>query len=153
MKNIQTRTDYQSGMSFKAEFPSGSGSGVVMDASVAAGGQSLGPTPKELVLAGICGCSGMDVVSLLRKMRVEFESFYIKADTFLTEGHPSVFHKVRLEFHFLSKGEVEGDKLVKAVTMSMTKYCGVSAMIARVTDIDFGVFLNGVELHSSRASF
>ncbi|MFP5519468.1 MAG: OsmC family protein [Bdellovibrionia bacterium] len=126
---------------------------VLMDAHKEFGGKDRGPTPKELLLTSITGCSGMDVASLLKKFRQPIKSFKMLADTHTTEGHPSVFAEVNISFVVEAGEGVEAEKVIKAVTSSMTKYCGVSAMIAEVCPIHFKVILNGTEIYAADASF
>lgn len=101
-------------------------------------GDDSGPTPKQLVLAGLAGCTGMDVVSLLKKMRVEYDSFEIYTEADLTEEHPKVFSEIRLVYRF--KGEnIDQAKVEKAVNLSKDRYCGVSAMLKKNSPIHFRI--------------
>jgi putative redox protein len=122
------------------------------DAKAESGGTNLGPNPKELLVSSICGCSAMDVASLLKKMRVPFDSLVVSGVAETTEGHPSIFAKVHLDFKTTGT-EVDAEKLIKSVTMSMTKYCGVSAMISKASPIEFDVYINEQKIHSGRAHF
>ena len=109
-------------------------------------------TPKHLLLAGICGCTGMDVVALLKKYKQPLESLEVDADADLTEGaYPAIFKEVKLVFR--AKGRIEGEKLLEAVRLSQTKYCGVSAMVAKAVPLSYVVELNGTALGSGRADF
>lgn len=110
-----------------------------------------GPTPKELVLAGIAGCSAMDVISLLHKYKQPVKHFHIESETDTSEGHPSVFTKVTLKYRL--EGEIDADKYKEAVHLSMTKYCGVSAMISKACPIFYEIYLNGQLIHHDRAQF
>lgn len=110
-----------------------------------------GPTPKELVLAGIAGCSAMDVISLLHKYRQPPTRFYVESETDTTAGHPSVFSEVRVKY--FCEGEVSADKLKEAIHLSMTKYCGVSAMICKVCEIHYEVYLNSTLIQQDKAQF
>lgn len=124
---------------------------VPMDAKSDFGGKDQGPSPKELLLASICGCTGMDVVSILKKMRVNLQSCSVDAETDTTSGHPSIFDGVKLKF--LVNGEMKPDQVMKSVNLSMTKYCGVSAMIVKASNIDYEVFLNDEKIGEGRADF
>lgn len=99
---------------------------LVMDAAVENGGENLGPRPKALLLASLAGCTGMDVVSLLKKMRVDFDNFYMDVDGDVTDEHPKHFTKMHVKYYFKGK-DLQLDKIEKAVSMSQDKYCGVSA--------------------------
>lgn len=124
---------------------------IVMDAKKEHGGQNLGPSPKELVLSGIVGCTAMDVVSLLKKFKEPFSECVVSAETSLTQGHPVMFQEVHLLFDLKGTSEMKKEQLIKAVDLSMTKYCGVSAMIAKACPIYYKVNLNGSEIHSGQA--
>lgn len=101
-------------------------------------GDDSGPSPKMLVLAGLAGCTGMDVVSLLKKMRVEYDSFEISTEADLTEEHPIVFSEIRLVYRF--KGEkIDKAKVEKAVNLSKDRYCGVSAMLKKNSPILYSI--------------
>ncbi|HAP68472.1 MAG TPA: osmotically inducible protein OsmC [Flavobacteriales bacterium] len=101
-------------------------------------GDDSGASPKQLLLAGLAGCTGMDVVSLLNKMRVPFTNFEMDIEAELTEEHPIVFSEIRLKYVFwgdnLDKAKVE-----KAVKLSQDKYCGVSAMLKKNSPIEYSI--------------
>ena len=109
-------------------------------------------TPKQLLLAGICGCTAMDVVALLKKNKQPLENFEVEADAVTTEGvHPAVFKEVKLTFHL--KGELDAQKVLEAVRLSQTKYCGVSAMVSQSVPISYTVNLNGDSIGVGKADF
>jgi putative redox protein len=115
------------------------------------GGQGLAPTPKELLLNAMMGCTAIDVVSILRKMRQEFSSFAIDGAATQNDVHPIHFVEARLTFRV--SGTVLPEKLIKAVEASLTKYCGVNYMVSKTCDIRFSVFLNDREIHSGAVAF
>ncbi len=119
----QITCDFKEGMFFEANVD---GHKVGMDASSDFGGKDRGPRPKPLVLAALSGCSGMDVVSILNKMRAPFAGFKIYIEGSLTDDHPKYYKDIHVVYEFsganLSKGEIE-----KAVKLSQEKYCGVVA--------------------------
>ena len=97
---------------------------ILLDADESVGGENLGPRPKPLTLAGLGGCTGMDVVALLKKMKVNVDSFEVRIHADLTEEHPRIYHTIHIYYVF--KGEdLPMDKLEKAVSLSQEKYCGV----------------------------
>lgn len=122
------------------------------DATEKAGGENSGPTPKEYTLSGVIGCTGIDIASILKTMRQNLENLEIKAQTKTTEGHPSIFEHIHLEF-FATGKDLLADKLLRAVTLSQTKYCGVSAMIAARSPISYKVYLNGNLVGEGQANF
>jgi len=94
-----------------------------------------GSRPKELVLMGLIGCTAMDVVSLLRKMRVDFNDFSVTAEAELTDEHPRVFKSIKI--HYKISGNVDKDKLEKAIKLSQDRYCGVTAMLKKAAPISY----------------
>ena len=101
-------------------------------------GDDSGPSPKQLVLAGLAGCTGMDVVSLLKKMRVDFTGFEINIEADLTEEHPIVFSEIRIDYLVFGK-ELNRDKVKKAIDLSQNRYCGVSAMLKKNSPISYTI--------------
>jgi putative redox protein len=111
---------------------------VIMDAKPEAGGNNKGQAPKELVLSGLCGCTGMDVIAILSKMRSLPKEFRIEAEATQTEDHPKVFNKIHLKYY--AKG-VDKEKFEKAVKLSQEKYCGVSEMLRKTAQITYEVIV------------
>jgi putative redox protein len=128
---------YLSDMAFETEV---NGHKIYLDASSENGGKNLGPRPKALMLLALGGCTGMDVVSILKKMRVEFESLKIIVDGDLAEEHPKKFTKMRVIYQFKGK-DLPLDKIEKAIELSKERYCGVSASIKDVVEIEYAVEL------------
>lgn len=111
-------------MAFKTSI---NGHEMILDADSETGGEDRGPRPKPLMLVALAGCAGMDVISLLKKMRVEVDYFNVNVEGELTEGHPRHFRKIHMIYEF--KGHnIPISKLQKAVKMTEDKYCGVSAV-------------------------
>lgn len=104
-------------------------------------GIDSGASPKRLVLAGLAGCSGIDVVSVLNKMRVKFDSFTIDVEADLTEEHPKVYSHIRMTYRFTGEN-LNAEKIKKAVDLSILTYCGVSAMLRKNCPIDYEIILN-----------
>ena len=101
-------------------------------------GDDSGASPKQLLLAGLAGCTGMDVASLLKKMRVPFENFEMNIEADLTEEHPIVFSEIRLKYIFWGEN-LDKNKVEKAVNLSKDRYCGVSAMLKKNSPIDYSI--------------
>ena len=101
-------------------------------------GDDSGASPKQLLLAGLAGCTGMDVASLLKKMRVPFTNFEMDIEAELTEEHPIVFSKIRLKYIFWGEN-LDKNKVEKAVNLSKDRYCGVSAMLKKNSPIDYSI--------------
>lgn len=121
-----------------------------VDAHESVGGTGKGPAPKGLLLSGLIGCTGMDTASILTKMRVEFESLDISAETELTDEHPKVFKNIQL-IYYITGVDLDHSKIKRAVELSMTKYCGVTAMLKTdFRDIGYIIKLNGEEIYASK---
>jgi putative redox protein len=122
-------------MAFEAEV---TGHKIVMDADSSVGGRDQGPRPKALVMASLAGCTGMDVVSILKKMRVDLESFEMKVSGELNEEHPKSYKKVNIVYEFAGKN-LPQDKLKRAVELSQEKYCGVIASLRQPVQVTFEI--------------
>jgi putative redox protein len=109
---------------------------VRLDTTKEGGGLDSGMSPKKMLLASLCGCSGMDVVDILNKMKVHFTQLEITAEAEQTDEHPKVFKSIDLVYHCNVSTEDE-DKFKRAVSLSMDKYCGVSAMLAKHCAINY----------------
>jgi putative redox protein len=112
-----------------------------IDADAQFGGNDLGPRPKALLLSGLAGCTGMDVVSLLKKMRMEWDSFALEVEGELTDEHPKVYKEIRIKYLFRGD-KLEENKIKKAVSLSQEKYCGVTTMLGKTADIKVDILLN-----------
>ncbi len=134
MKNI-IKTQWQGNMLFNAESLGGS---FKIDAGDDVGGQGLGLRPKALMLTSLAGCTGMDVVSLLKKMRAEVENLEIDVTGELTDVHPKFYKKVHIEYRFYGK-EFKKDKIEKAVKLSEERYCGVSEMFRQFAELTIDI--------------
>ena len=124
---MEASMTWQGGMAFEAVQD---GHRITLDAGDEVGGKDLGPRPKTLMLTALGGCTGMDVISILGKMRVIPDAFTVRVSGDLTEEHPRVFSAIHLEYLFRGH-ELPLDKLEKAVTLSQERYCGVTAMLAK----------------------
>ena len=125
------KVNWLQNMAFEAEV---NGHKIVIDAAEPVGGENLGPRPKPLMLVALAGCTGMDVVSILNKMRVEVEAFNVVVEGDLTEEHPKQFSQMRVIYEFKGN-DLPMDKLEKAISLSEERYCGVSAMYRKAIGI------------------
>lgn len=123
MKN-EVSMNWKGNMSFEGEV---NGHKLMLDADSAAGGEDKGPRPKPLMLLALAGCTGMDVVSILKKMRVDLDDFNVKVSADLTKEHPMVYSTMHIIYEFKGKN-LDPEKINKAVNLSQERYCGVSAM-------------------------
>jgi len=127
----QAIVTWQSNMAFEATI---NGHQIIMDTELDGGGNNQGPRPKILLLAGLGGCTGMDVVSILAKMKVVPEKFWMEISAEVNDEHPKVFNQIKLVYYF--KGEnLPFEKLEKAVNLSKEKYCAVSAMLSKTAEM------------------
>ncbi len=124
-------TKWINNMSFETEV---NGHKIVLDASSEAGGEDKGPRPKLLLLSALGGCTGMDVISILKKMRVEVDEFKVIVEGDLTEEHPKYFQKMHVIYQFAGK-DLPLEKLQKAVSLSEERYCGVSALYKKAIEV------------------
>ncbi|HMI78362.1 MAG TPA: OsmC family protein [Ferruginibacter sp.] len=100
---------------------------VRMDGTPDDGGEDTAPSPKRMMLASLAGCTGMDVVSILNKMKVAFSDFSIDIDAQVKEEFPKIYNKVKITYK-IKMAEADRPKMKKAVDLSQEKYCSVSAM-------------------------
>ncbi|MCK5811642.1 MAG: OsmC family protein [Clostridiales bacterium] len=131
-------TSWKDGMAFESEI---SGHKVLVDASDTFGGQDKGPRPKPLLITALTGCTGMDVVSILKKMQVTVDSFDIKTEAEITEEHPKTYTKMHLIYEFTGKA-LDKNKIAKAVKLSQDKYCGVSALYEKALELSYEIKIN-----------
>lgn len=111
---------------------------VRIDSPLENGGLSTGLNPKKLLLASLSGCSGIDVVDILQKMKVAFTKLEIEASAEQTETHPKVFQFIHLIYRCDASPEHK-DKVERAVSLSHEKYCGISAMLAKHCKITYNI--------------
>ena len=123
MKHI-VKTAWKGNMQFESEV---NGHKIIIDTPTEMGGDDQGPRPKPLMLLALAGCTGIDVVAMLKKMRVEIESFDVDVEAELTEEPPTYYTRMHVVYAFTGK-DLPLDKLEKAIELSREKYCGVSYM-------------------------
>jgi putative redox protein len=132
---LEGRVELVDGMTFKGV--SGSGHDMLMDSEPGVGGQERGPRPMEALLLAFGGCTGMDVISILRKMRQDVSGYEVRLVGDRTEQQPTVFTDVTVE-HVVRGRNLNVDNVRRAVELSVTRYCPVSAMLGkggvRITD-------------------
>ena len=124
-------SEWKGGLEFQADVD---GHKVITDAPVESNGQDHGPSPKKLQLVALAGCTGMDVVTILQKMRVNVESCNITVEGEMREEHPKYYEKMHVIYEFTGQ-DLPMDKLEKAVKMSEETYCGVEALYKRAIEV------------------
>ncbi|MCX6267434.1 MAG: OsmC family protein [Bacteroidetes bacterium] len=128
-------TSWKGNMLFDANV---SGHHVMMDAVAAVGGEDRGSRPKELMLVALAGCSGMDVVSILKKMRVAFTGLNIRIEADVTEDHPKHYEKMHVVYEFTGD-DLPMDQLKKAVELSQDRYCGVAFVYKKAMELSYEI--------------
>ena len=125
-------THWKGGMKFESDNPSGKT--VMMDTDVEGSDERFGLSPKAMMLSSLAGCSGLDVVSVLDKMKITEYEFKMEISGELTDEHPKYYHTVTVDYHFYGK-DLKESKFQKAVDLSVEKYCGVMEMFRRFATI------------------
>jgi putative redox protein len=130
----QVKVDWAGKMAFEANIQNHS---IRLDAS-APYGEDSGPSPKRVLLSALAGCTGMDVVALLKKMRAPFTTFTIEVEANLTEDQPKRYANIHLVYKF-SGPELKRSKIEKAVEMSQERYCGIAEMLRKGTQLSYAI--------------
>jgi putative redox protein len=114
---------------------------ILVDARPDVGGNNTGPRPKPLMMVSLAGCTGMDVISILKKKKVEVCGFNIKVEGTLTEEHPKQFTAMHLIYEFTGNN-LPIDKIKHAIELSQEKYCGVSATLKKAINMSYEIKIN-----------
>lgn len=125
------------GMSFEADV---AGYKLRLDSDPEHGGMNKGPKPKPLMMVALAGCTGMDVVSLLKKMRVDFDTLNIRVEGDLAEEHPKKFEKMKITYELKGRS-IDRGRVEKAVALSQEKYCGVSASYRKAMELTHEIII------------
>ena len=131
MTTITTDIQWNSGLAFKA---TADGHEIMLDAAEDVGGENQGPRPKPLLLVSLGGCTAMDVISILKKMRLEPDYFNVNVIGEVTEEHPKHFTKIHTVYEFRGK-DLPPDKLQKAIDLSQERYCGISHTLKKAVEL------------------
>jgi putative redox protein len=123
---------WKQGLSFTGT--AGSGFTVPLGTNVEYGGADDGFRPLELMLVSLAGCTGMDVISILQKMRQEVTDFQVKVQAERAQDHPRVFTSIMVEYRFQGHN-LDPEAVERAVELSERKYCSARAMLAQVVSI------------------
>ena len=131
-------TKWSEGMKFQTIGPNGSS--ITVGSSLEGDNQKV-PSPKALMLSSLAACSGIDVVSILEKMKIKLSDFKVNTIGSLTQEHPKYYNKVSIEYHFCGE-QLDKEKIKKAVNLSITKYCGVMEMFRSFAEITTKIHYN-----------
>lgn len=138
---MESSVTWKDGMAFDVALD---GHTFTIDADDEFGGRNLGPRPKGLTLASLAGCTAMDVVSILQKMRLPLAGLKVSADGVTATEHPRRFVSIVVRYEVT--GDLPADRVLRAVELSEEKYCGVSATLRPAVPIAHEVWLNGVKV-------
>ncbi|RPI37191.1 MAG: OsmC family peroxiredoxin [Nitrospiraceae bacterium] len=130
----KAKVTYLNGMQFVGE--ADSGHAIVMDGAPDVGGRNTGLRPTELLLLGIGGCSGMDIVSILKKKKQDVKGVEINVDGRKADSYPQKFTEIQLEFVITGKN-ISEEAVKRAVQLSMEKYCSVKATLEGSSKITY----------------
>ncbi|MGY8914916.1 MAG: OsmC family protein [Flavobacteriales bacterium] len=126
-------TKWLGNMAFESTNPSGMN--LLIDAGPENGGEGKGYRPKALMLSALAGCSGLDIASMIKKMKLEVDEFHMETIANLTDEDPKFYDKVTLEYHFHGSNLSE-HKLQRAIDLSVEKYCGVMEMFRKFAELE-----------------
>jgi len=135
---LEAKIDWKEGLAFRASLD---GHEFIIDGTPEAGGKDLGPRPKGLTLVSLAGCTGMDVISILGKMRVKVDAFTVATEALMADEHPKKFLAIKVTYRFVGTG-INPESLRKAITLSEEKYCGVRATLSPAVAIRHEIVLN-----------
>lgn len=128
---LSIQASWLDGLAFEAEVD---GHRIILDTEEKFGGKNRGPRPKPLMLVALAGCTGMDVISILQKMRVPVEKFRVVVKGDLTDEHPKHFYRMHIVYEFTGRN-LPPEKLKQAIELSQDKYCGVSASYKKAMEL------------------
>jgi len=113
---------------------------LILDTSKEFGGNDEGPRPKSLLLAALAGCTAMDVVSILNKMKIAFNDFRITVDGNITDEHPKHYNTMHIKY-FIKGTNIPEEKVRHAISLSQDKYCGVSYTFKRALEVSWELII------------
>jgi putative redox protein len=140
---MKTTVDVQwiDNLAFEADIQ---GHKIILEATNENGGLSKGPSPKPLILASLGGCTGMDVVSILKKMNINFETFNVKIEGIIAEDHPKKYNEINIIYEIKGK-DLPFEKVEKAVNLSIEKYCGVYSTLVNSVKMSHEIKILNIE--------
>jgi len=130
--DMTVRATLETGMRFDVE--TGSGHHIILDAAEHNGGQNSGPQPMEMLLVALAGCSGMDILTILRKKRQDITGYELRIHGMRAEEHPKVYLDITLE-HIFSGHNIRPEAVERAIELTEERYCGASAMLGKTATI------------------
>ncbi len=146
MAQHEIETQWMGKMQFNALI---NGHTIIMDAPEKSGGEDVGPIPKPFILAALSGCTGMDIVSMLRKEQKEVADFSITVTGELSKQKPIEYIAIHIVYHF-SGGIESREEAMCAVSASQEHYCGVAHMLKKALPVTWEVYFNDEQIFSNR---
>lgn len=135
MANSSINAVFKGGMNFTADI---NGHSIEIDTDETRGGKNLGTRPKALMLVSLAGCTGLDVVGILNKMRVNYSELSIKVDAHLTDEEAAIYDEVIVNYT-VKVEKADEQKVEKAVKLSQEKYCGVTKMFQAFAKVSYKI--------------
>jgi putative redox protein len=140
---MKSKVVWKGGMAFTGSLES-SGYLIPLDSSKSVGGRELGFQPLQLFAVGLVGCTGMDVISILQKKRVDVRNFEVSAEIERAEEHPKIFTKILLTYKITGKN-IDQKDVERAVDLSENKYCPAQAMLKETAEISHKIIIEEAE--------
>lgn len=131
----QITSNWKGKLAFEADVR---GHKMMMDAREDVGGENRGASPKMMLLAGLAGCTGIDIGIMINKMRIEVEDIQISVGGNLTEDQPSYYKEIEVVYTFVGSN-LDKAKIERAVKLSWEKYCGVAEMLRQAADMRYEI--------------
>lgn len=135
MNKTNIHAELRGNMAFEMKI---NGHTLITDATPEIGGNGYGPSPKALLLAGLIGCSGIDVMMITKKMRLNIEDVNVEVEAETRDEDPKIYNYIKLIYKFKGK-DLPYSNLERAVKLSMEKYCGVAAMLEKAVPITYEI--------------
>lgn len=136
---------WKGGLTFESDNPSGKS--VIMDTNIEGQDERFGLSPKAMMLSSLAGCTALDVISTLDKMKENIDDLKIEVSGELTDEHPRYYHSVIVDYHFYGS-DLNQKKCERAVALSVEKYCGVMEMFRQFADVKTKITYHiGTKLH------
>lgn len=139
---MATKLIWKNKMCFEAEAESGHK--ILLDLSEKSGGEDKGPRPGELILVSLAGCTAVDVVNILKKMREKLDGLEVIVKSESAEQHPRVLKKIHIEYN-LKGGNLKENNVKRAIELSMEKFCWVSVMLKKTAEISYRYTINNAQ--------
>ena len=145
MAQHEIETQWMGKMQFNALV---NGHTIVMDAPERVGGEDNGPIPKPFILTALSGCTGMDIVAILRKAQREVKDLNIRVKGELSKGQPIEYISMHVVYDFIGD-QANKDAAIHAVQLSQEKYCGVSHMLKKALPVTWEINYNNIHVFNN----